>query len=508
VGELSEGAILALDQGTTNTKAMLVDPASGAVVVAASRPVDVRFPGAGLVEQDASQLWSATLAAAAECLARRPEAALVGLSISNQRESVVCWERSSGRPLGPVLGWQDARTAAWCADLADKHPGATSEVRLRTGLTLDPMFSAPKMRYALDAATAAGSQISDVVVGTVDAWLVCRLTGELAIEVGNASRTLLLDLENLEWDPELLDLFGVPIGVLPEVRPSDAGFGRTSALPGIPEGVPVAAVLADSHAALYYHGCTTPGTGKATYGTGSSVMSPVAARGNAPDGIATTLAWHAGGNPTYAREGNILASGSALDWTAATLGSSGEVPGGEFLTELAARVSSTDGVYLVPAFTGLGAPYWDRSASGILTGLNAGTTRAHVARAALEAVAHQVVDVVEAIESDGEARIDELKADGGATASALLMQLQADLLGRPVHVADAPEASALGAALLAARTLGYSGPQPTATREVWPRVGDPRAARDEWGRAVSRSRGLAVRPALDPLAQERSHPPP
>jgi glycerol kinase len=505
---LTEGVILALDQGTTNTKALLVEAATGAVVVAASRPVDVSFPAAGLVEQDANQLWSATVAAAAECLARGPDAALVGVSISNQRESVVCWERSSGRPLGPVLGWQDARTAAWCADLADKHPDASAEVRLRTGLSLDPMFSAPKMRYALDAATAAGSETSDVVVGTVDAWLVCRLTGELAIEAGNASRTLLLDLEKLEWDPELLDLFGVPIGVLPEVRSSDAGFGRTSALPGIPEGVPVAAVLADSHAALYYHGCTTPGTGKATYGTGSSVMTPVAAPGDAPDGIATTLAWHASGNPTYAREGNILASGSALDWTAATLGSSGEVPGGEFLTELAAQVSFAEGVCLVPAFTGLGAPYWDRSASGILTGLNAGTTRAHVARAALEAVAHQVADVVEAIESDGEARIDVLKADGGATASQLLMQCQADLLGRPVHVAHAPEASALGAAILAARTLGYSGALPTATREVEPRLGNPRAAREEWARAVSRSRGLAVKPAADLSLTQRSHSPP
>ena len=336
MGELTNGVVLALDQGTTNTKAMLVDPATGAVVVAASRPVDVRFPAHGMVEQDADQLWSATLAAAEECLARRPDAALVGVSISNQRESVVCWERSSGRPLGPVLGWQDARTAAWCADLAEQHPHAAAKVRSSTGLSLDPMFSAPKMRHALDAATAAGAALADIAVGTVDAWLVWRLTGELATEAGNASRTLLLDLRTLRWDPELLDLFGVPMGVLPEVRPSDAGFGRTSGHRGIPAGVPVVAVLADSHAALYYHGCTAPGSGKVTYGTGSSVMTPVAAPGDAPDGIATTLAWHAGGTPTYAREGNILASGSALDWTAVTLGSSGRVPGGEYLSDLAA----------------------------------------------------------------------------------------------------------------------------------------------------------------------------
>jgi glycerol kinase len=494
MGELTDGVILALDQGTTNTKAMLVEPATGAVVVGALRPVDVRFPARGMVEQDADQLWSATLAAAGECLARRPDAALVGVSISNQRESVVCWERSSGRPLGPVLGWQDARTAAWCADLAAKHPHAAAKVRSSTGLSLDPMFSAPKMRHALDAATTAGAALPDIAVGTVDAWLVWRLTGELATEAGNASRTLLLDLRTLRWDQELLDLFGVPIGVLPEVRPSDAGFGRTSEHRGIPAGVPVVVVLADSHAALYFHGCTAPGTGKATYGTGSSVMTPVAAPCDAPDGIATTLAWHAGGTPMYAREGNILASGSALDWAAVTLGSAGDVPGGEFVSDLAAQVSSADGVCLVPAFTGLGAPYWDRTASGILTGLGAGTTRAHIARAALEAVAHQVVDVVEAVESDGEARIDVLKADGGATASRLLMQLQADLLGRPVHVADAPEASALGAALLAARTLGHAGPPPwptpPVTRKVSPGSVDPGPAREQWTRAVRRSRGL------------------
>jgi glycerol kinase len=492
VGERTDEVVLALDQGTTNAKAMLVDPTSGGVVVAASRPVDVSFPAHGMVEQDADQLWSATLAAAEECLARRHEADLVGVSISNQRESVVCWERSTGRPLGPVLGWQDARTAAWCADLAERRPDAAAAVRSRTGLSLDPMFSAPKMRHALDAATAAGVALADITVGTVDAWLVWRLTGELAIEAGNASRTLLLDLQTLEWDPELLDLFGVPIGVLPEVRASDAGFGRTVGLGGVPPGVPVVAVLADSHAALYYHGCTVPGTGKVTYGTGSSVMTPVVGPARAPDGISTTLAWHADGAPTYAREGNILASGSALDWTAATLGSSGAVPGGEFLSDLAAQVSSADGVCLVPAFTGLGAPYWDRSASGILTGLTAGTTRAHVARAALEAVAHQVVDVVEAVESDGEARIEALQADGGATASRLLMQLQADLLGRPVNVADEPEASALGAARLAARTLGFAAPAAAVTQRVSPEPLDRRASREYWARSVRRSRGLAV----------------
>lgn len=485
-------AVLTLDQGTTNTKALLVDADTGVVVSSASRPVSIAFPRPGHVEQDAAQLRDATLAAAAQCLDGHGGRVLAGIAISNQRESVVCWDRRTGEPLGPVLGWQDARTADWCARLSRDHPGADTLVRERTGLSLDPMFSAPKMRAALDAALAAGARPSDVALGTVDAWLVRCLTGESATELGNASRTLLLHLGTCAWDEELLGLFGLPRAALSEPRGSDEGFGRTRRGGVLPADVPVVAVLADSHAALFQHGCTVPGTGKATYGTGSSVMTPAATRAPATEGIATTLAWHVAGVPTYAREGNVVASGSALDWMAGVLGCPAGVSGGAFLTELAAGVPDSGGVAFVPAFSGLGAPYWDRSATGVVVGVGPGTSRAHLARAALEAVAHQVADVVLAIEADGAARIEVLRADGGATRSGVLMQLQADLAGRAVHVGDVPEASALGAATLARRTLGFDVEPAGVCQAYRPTRVDPAPARRRWADAVARSRGRAT----------------
>lgn len=490
--------VIAVDQGTTNTKAVVVDAATGAPLRVASRPVGIAFPGPGRVEQDPNELWSTTIAVLGECLNASDGVKPVGIAISSQRESVVCWSRSSGAALGPVLGWQDARTANWCTDLAAAHPGASELVRTRTGLPLDPMFSAPKIRAALDAATEAGADMSDVAVGTVDAWLVWRLTGQHLTDVGNASRTLLLDLRSLAWDPELADMFGVPLSALPSVVASDAGFGRIRAGFGAVSGLPVAAILADSHAALYHQGCREPGTGKATYGTGSSVMSVVPAIDGAPDpapaGVSTTVAWRIGGAVTYAREGNIAASGSALDWMAAMLGVPAGMSGGAFLTELASEVADTGGASFVPAFSGLGAPYWDRTAVGLISGVSAGTSRRHLARAALESVAHQVADVVEAMESDGIPGIRVLQADGGATASRLLMQIQADVLGRPVQVAPATGASALGAALLAARTLGFATPDARAGECISPRALDRAPAREAWAGAVARSRGLRPTP--------------
>jgi glycerol kinase len=489
--------LLAIDQGTTNTKAVLLDTASGRVVAEASAPTSIDFPRPGWVEQDAERLWTATTSAIDGCLEQQPDAAVLGIGISNQRETVVCWSRSTGRPLGPALGWQDARTAAWCAALAEREPDATKLVHSRTGLSLDAMFSAPKFRASIDAALAAGADPADIAVGTVDAWLVWRLTGQHATDVGNASRTLLLDLASLCWDADLAALFGVDPAHLPELRASDASFGTTSERFGrLPAGVPVVAVLADSHAALYYHGCTSPGTGKATYGTGSSVMSPTADYRPGPHGIATTVAWHIGGRATYALEGNIVATGSALDWMASTLGMPPGAAGSAQLTELAGQVADSGGVSFVPAFSGLGAPYWDRTASGILVGVSGGTTRGHLARAALDAVAHQVTDVVEAMEADGTARIDTLHADGGATASRLLMQIQANLLGRPIRVAGSPAASALGAARLAAEQLGVAAPPADPGIRVTPGPGPetPSAgeARRSWKQAISRARGMSV----------------
>ncbi|WP_427886806.1 FGGY family carbohydrate kinase [Kribbella sp. GL6] len=421
-------AVLAIDQGTTNSKAALIT-ADGSVLATGSSPVALSTPQPGWVEQDAEDLWQSTLKAVQACLL--PEMEIVGVALSTQRESVVGWDRS-GHPVGAVLGWQDVRTSSWCAQL----PGAVDElVRRRTGLRVDAMFSAPKMRWLLDR--------SDAYVGTVDSWLIHRLTGcrEHLTDAGNASRTLLYDLISLDWSAELLEAFGVPRGALAEVRPSDAGFGSTKGVPGLPDGIPIVAVLADSHAAMYGQGCTAAGMVKATYGTGSSVMTPVAEF--VPGGC--TLAWLTD-RPVYALEGNIVSSGAALAWTADLLG----LPDVGALMELAATVPAADGVVLVPAFAGLGAPHWDREARAALTGMSSSSTRAHIARAAVDAVAHQICDITDTIPGD----LTTLRADGGATVSDLLMQTQADLLGGPVEAADVPEISALGAAELAWSTLG------------------------------------------------------
>jgi glycerol kinase len=489
--------LLTLDSGTTNTKALLVRADTAEIVAVGSSPLAIEFPAPGWVEQDADDMWAAAVAAIDACLGQAPDAPIVGLALSNQRESVVGWSRSTGEPVGPVLGWQDARTAEACQRF---DPAARQFVRQRTGLTLDPMFSAPKMRWLLDYAVARGFDAADVLLGTVDSWLVWRFTGEHAAEAGNASRTLLFDLESLSWSAELQALFGIPASALAPVRASDAGFGTTTGVGLLPAGIPLVAVMADSHAAMYHHGCTTLGEGKATYGTGSSVMTPCPVVDSGSSGVATTLAWLTDA-PTYAREGNIIATGSAIDWMGRITAVTDAGPAGDGVSALAATASDAGGVTFVPAFSGLGAPYFDRTATGIIAGIAAGTTRSQLARAALESVAHQVVDVVEAMEADGAARIDTLHADGGGTASGLLMSMQADLLGRPIRVGTVAEASALGVALLASRTLGMTEDADTASatvrgRLVQPTMTEPnrREARRAWASAVARSRGRAVTP--------------
>ncbi|TGO06511.1 Glycerol kinase [Serinibacter arcticus] len=485
--------ILALDQGTTNTKALLVEASTGRVIASAARRVGIAFPAPGWVEQDAADIWAATEAAVDDVLRAADEPALAAVAISNQRESVAVWD-TDGVSRGPVLGWQDARTAGACAELAEREPALAAQIRSRTGLDLDPMFSAPKMRWLLDAVGSPGEmRAGSIRVGTIDTYLLAQLTGEHATEAGNASRTLLLDLATQTWDEELCEAFGVPLAVLAPVRRSDALLGRTLAGGRIPAGVPVLSVLADSHAALYHHAGGRPGEGKATYGTGSSVMVGAASAEVAPSGVAATLAWLTDA-PAFAREGNVVASGAALTWMAQIL------TDGDLLALGALAAQAEPGLAFVPAFSGLGAPYFDRGATGLLAGITGGTTRADLARAAFEAVAHQVCDVVEAMEADGAAHLDVLHADGGATASVLLMQTQADLLGRPVRVSGEPEASALGAAMLGARSLGHDWATgagragAAAHRVVEPALdASARTARREaWRSAVARSRGLAA----------------
>jgi glycerol kinase len=476
--------ILAIDQGTTNSKAALVS-ATGRLVSSGTARVGISSPRPGWVEQDAARIWTSVLEAMAACLASAPDAEIQGVALSTQRESVVGWQASTGMPLGPVIGWQDRRTTTWCTQALSQQDGQL--VIRRTGLRIDPMFSAPKMRWLLDNRPRE-VPLADVRLGTIDSWLVWQLTGGSAhlSEAGNASRTLLYDITELDWNGELLDIFGVPAATLPATVASDHGFGTTRGVPLVPDGTPIAAVMADSHAALFGQGCTEVGMAKATYGTGSSVMAPVANLSAGDARIPVTLAWVIGGSPTYALEGNILFSGATLAW-AADLLTNGRVAD---LVALADTVSDSGGVTLVPAFAGLGAPHWDRNAHALISGMSEGSARAHLARAAVDAVAHQICDIVDVIE-DKSVPLQVFRADGGATSSGLVMQTQADLLGREVEASDVAEVSALGAAKLAWRALGRQDAWPNSSNgQIYRPIVDSeerRRRRDHWAGEINRT---------------------
>ena len=488
--------VVAIDQGTTNTKAVLIT-AAGELVGVGSAPVGVTSPQPGWVEQDGERIWNSVLAAVDRAVtAARSAPVISAVALSTQRESVLAWRASTGEPVGPVLGWQDGRTAAWCAE----HVGSAARdaVHRRTGLRVDAMFSAPKLRWLLDH-LPDGVPLTDIRVGTIDTWLIWRLSGgrEHLSEAGNASRTLLYDVSRLEWSEPLLQAFGIPRHVLPDVRASDAGFGTCTHVGPIPEGTPIAAVLADSHAALFGHGCTEPGMAKATYGTGSSVMTPVAQLPAGASSVPTTLAWLVGGRPTYALEGNILSSGSTLAWTAELL-TEGRV---DQLVALAATVSGSTGVTLVPAFAGLGAPHWDRDAAALISGMTTATTSAHLARAAVESVGHQIADIVDVIEAET-GPLRTFRADGGATAADVLMQDQSDLLGRAVEVTNVAEVSALGAAKLAWQAAGQAAAwvPPSSRRRYTPAVTQPdrHQRRARWAAEVERACYVPGSPASAP----------
>ena len=435
--------ILAIDQGTTNTKAVLVDE-QGGVAGSASRPVSVRFPHPGWVEQDAEELWRSAVEAATECLKQAGSPPLAAIGISNQRESVVAWDRAGGRPIGPCIAWQCRRTAPFCDELRRRGLGA--RIAECTGLGIDPLFSASKARWLLDRAPAC-----DLALGTVDSWLLWNLTGGAvhACDFTNASRTQLFHLRRLEWGSEMLEVFGISAAVLPAPHPSSHLYGHSVAAGAIPAGVPIGALIGDSHAALFGHAIFQPGQMKATYGTGSSIMTVTASPVPA-SGLSTTIAWSAAGRTLYALEGNISTTGGAVQWTGQLLGLD---PPAEAAAQLADAVDDSAGVYLVPAFVGLGAPHWDDAARGTITGLTRGTTAAHLARAAVESIAYQVRDVVEAMRAAGCA-IPSLLADGGGSRNARLMQFQADILGIPVVRSEAADVSAQGAAWLAGLAAG------------------------------------------------------
>ncbi|MBI1298003.1 glycerol kinase GlpK [bacterium] len=487
---MKRSCILALDQGTTNSKAVLVDH-EGAIVATASRAVDVNYPQPGWVEQDAHALWSTLREAVDDCLSRA-DVEVVAVGVSNQRETVLMWDRATGEPLGPCVIWQCRRSARFCNDLTAQ--GLEPWLRRRTGLTIDPLFSASKMRWLLDNVPGARgrAEAGDLCIGTVDSWVLWHLTGGAVhrCDFSNASRTQLFNLETLRWDDELTALFGVPAAALPEPGPSSQIFGQTVAIGALPASLPIGALIGDSHAALFGHAGFEPGTVKATYGTGTSLMTPIPAPVFSERGLSTTVAW-ARENVTYALEGNISVTGAAVQWAAQLLG----LDSAEAVATLAQQAESTGGVYLVPAFVGLGAPHWHEAARGTITGLTRGSGPAQLARATVESIAYQVRDVFDVMDAEAGVPLQRLLADGGASRNDMLMQFQADMIGRPVVRRISHDVAALGAAYLAGLAVGFWASEaeitalPRPSSRFDPQMGDGkrRDLYSGWQRAVSRA---------------------
>jgi glycerol kinase len=481
--------ILAIDQGTTGTTCIVFD-GQGAPAGRAYREFQQHFPRPGWVEHDANEIWQVTRTVAHEALdaAGIDGRKLAGIGITNQRETVVAWEPMSGEPLHRALVWQDRRTAGRCDEL--REAGHEPLFRERTGLVLDPYFSGTKLEWLIKEAGVDPS----AAFGTIDSWLVFKLTGRHVTDYSNASRTLLFDIAKLSWDRELCDLLGVEADSLPDPLPSSHVYGETSEFGG---NVPVAGIAGDQQAALYGQACHEAGLGKNTYGTGSFVLENAGGDAPAPhEGLLTTVAWGVGDRVDYALEAAIFVTGAAVQWLRDGLGVISTAAETE---ELAGSLDTNDGVYMVPAFTGLGSPHWDAYARGTIVGLTRGAGRAHLARAALESIAYQTVDAVRAMEAASGLPLEELKADGGAVHNSWLMGFQADMLGVPVVVPKVSETTALGAAYLAGVAVGLWSEEHT--RTMWRQAAryEPSMSEDrreqllaEWRRALERSRGWAT----------------
>jgi glycerol kinase len=486
--------ILALDEGTTGSKALLLGD-DGRIVATRQHEFTQHFPRPGWVEHDADEIWQVTSGVAAEVLAAAGARAsdLKGIGITNQRETVVAWDRKSGEPLHHAIVWQDRRTAERCRELV--AAGYDELVRKATGLTIDPYFSASKIEWLLQNAPGLqGKQQADICFGTIDSWLAYKLTGRHVTDYSNAARTMLFDINALRWSDELCEIFGVDSVTLPEVQPSLSVFGETD--PGLFGGVavPIGGIAGDQQAALFGQACFERGQAKNTYGTGSFVLMNVGDEAPAPaDGLVGTLAWGTDKDATYAYEASVFVSGAAIQWLRDGLGLFTDARETE---QLARSLDTNDGVYFVPALTGLGSPYWDPDARGMIVGLTRGTTKAHFVRAALEAMAYQTVDAVRAMEAASDVTLSELHADGGAVANHWLMQFQADMLGAPVVVPEITETTGFGAGMMAGITAGAWSAEEVKTLWHEKHRFDPQmqestraALLEEWAATVVSARG-------------------
>jgi glycerol kinase len=498
---MSRRYVLALDQGTTGSTALLVD-VEGRVRARGYAELPQHFPKPGWVEHDPMDIWATVERAAAEALrsGRIAGNEVAAVGITNQRETTLLWERATGAPVHRAIVWQDRRTAPLCDRL--RAEGHEPRARERTGLVLDAYFSGTKLRWLLDhvAEAARRAERGELAFGTVDSWLLWKLTGGRvhATDPSNASRTLCLNLRAVDWDDEMLKLLGLPRAVLPVVLPSSGVFGETVDLDWLPRGIPVAGIAGDQQAALFGQACHAPGQAKNTYGTGCFVLLntglvPVAST----RGLVSTIAWRLGAATSYALEGSVFIAGATLQWLRDGLGIIGQAAESE---ALAASVPDTGGVYFVPAFVGLGAPYWDMYARGTIVGLTRGTTRAHLVRAALEAIAYQSRDVLDVMTAEARLSLPALRVDGLAATNDFLCQFQADILGVTVERPTIVDTTALGAAYLAGlgvglwRSLGEVGAHCTIERRFTPAMDErTRATHYEgWRRAVERAKGWAA----------------
>jgi glycerol kinase len=497
---VTASCVIALDAGTTGvrSRAVFTDDRPG---VASYREFTQHFPQPGWVEHDAEEIWAAlasTLADVhAQITAQADRAAVAAIGITNQRETVVAWNRTTGTPYGTAIVWQDRRTASRCDDL--RAAGHLAMVREHTGLVLDPYFSGTKAEWLLEHRDIPVDD--DLAIGTIDSWLIWKLTGgaSFATDVSNASRTMLCDIRTRRWDTELCELLHVPVGCLPEIVPSSGRIGVTAAHDGVPAGIPISGVAGDQQAALFGQACVEPGMAKNTYGTGSFVLLNVGEQCPAPtEGMVTTVAWTlADGTTHYALEGSIFVTGAAIQWLRDGLGI---IDDASEAGPLAASVPDSGGVYVVPAFAGLGSPWWDPYARGTILGITRGTSRAHLTRAVVESMAFQTRDVVDAMVAASGTGITDLRVDGGASAMDLLCQIQADQIGVTVRRPIDRETTSLGAAFLA----GLAEEVWASTDDIAARwqpdtefspAGDRTAAdasHAQWLRAVDRSRSWAT----------------